>query len=94
MKALKCDKSKPQECQQKKNNIGERYVNKVNVEGDVDMVIRAAVGGGVFTDSILSLTAESSGCDVKRSKADRKSDGWTRNERCLWWFTAQFPHKI
>ena len=61
---LKC-KNKP-ECDAERLLIPQRYLAPFNVKKEVDLILKGATTNGVFGDSLLTLTKESSKCDIKK----------------------------
>ena len=61
---FKC-KNKP-DCDKKRLLIPQRYLAKFNVKKEVDLILKGATTNGVFGDSLLTLTKESSKCDIKK----------------------------
>ena len=48
--------------------IAERYAPRLNVEKELDMILRGATSTGLFGESLLELAKESSKCDIKKIK--------------------------
>ena len=53
-------------CKQQRQLIGTNYVKRLNVEKEIDMILRGTSSDGVFSYSLLDLTKENWKCDVKR----------------------------
>ena len=63
---LKCkDKT---DCNAKQLLISKTYVSRLNVKREVDLILKGSTTNGVFGESLLTLTKESSNCDIKKIK--------------------------
>ena len=63
---LKC--SNEADCIKRQLLIAQGYLPQLNVEKEVDMILRGVTTDGVFGTSMLSLAKESSKCDINKIK--------------------------
>ena len=54
------------ECDAIRLLIPQKYLASFNVKKEVDLILKGATTNGVFGDSLLTLTKESSKCDIKK----------------------------
>ena len=66
VKQLKCNNKA--NCIKRQLLIAQGYLPRLNVEKEVDMILRGVTTNGVFGTSMLSLAKESSKCDINKIK--------------------------
>ena len=66
LKKLKCNGTS--DCVVKKQLIAQRYLPRFNVKKEIYSILHGATVGQVFGDSLVTLTKESSKCDIMKIK--------------------------
>ncbi|KAK3106195.1 hypothetical protein FSP39_014761 [Pinctada imbricata] len=63
---VSCDTE--ESCRLKKMKVVENSINKLNVRGEVEMILRGAAKDSVFGISLLTLISDTSGCYINKIK--------------------------